>query len=172
MQLLFSLLLPQTSYTDAHASSLSSCLHPLVFGFCPCHCLQSHGHLLSIKLRACSSRSSPRAVSVVFYTMATHPLLLETFASFSHGSCHPTPMLFLFFSVALGVPDPLEFHNWRSCLLCPPERSHPHSSTTTWLRTNDQWLLALVFRSCLCDISMFCSHVKSVQNKSKPTVCT
>lgn len=56
LQLLLSLLLPQTSYTDARASSLSSCLHPLEFGFCPCHCLQSHGHLLIIEPRACSSR--------------------------------------------------------------------------------------------------------------------
>lgn len=68
LRLLLSLLLPQTSYTDARASSLSSCLHPLEFGFCPCHCLQSHGHLLIVKPRACSSRSSPQAFSPLCFT--------------------------------------------------------------------------------------------------------
>lgn len=68
LQLLLSLLLPQTSYPDAGASSLSSCLHPLEFGFCPCHCLQSHGHLLIIEPRVCSSRASPQTFSLLYFT--------------------------------------------------------------------------------------------------------
>lgn len=93
LRLLLSLLLPQTSYTDARASSLSSCLHPLEFGFCPCHCLQSHRHLLIIKPRACSSRSSPQAFSLRSVLHNGRPSTASANSCLFPGPHHPAQVL-------------------------------------------------------------------------------
>lgn len=93
-------------------------LYLLEFGFCPCHCLQSHGQLLIIQHRACSSRSSPQAISLLL-SVNGHSLFLGALASFSHSPHRPTQML----SSPQCGPRGLwssEFRNWWRCLfLCP-----------------------------------------------------
>jgi len=100
LQLLLSLLLPQTSYTKAHASSLSFAME---FGLGPCHCLQSHGHLVVIQPKVCSSRFWPQAIFLLC-SHNGHTVLLETPASSSQSPHHPYPVPLPMPSVAwLGV---------------------------------------------------------------------
>lgn len=105
MQLLLSLLLPQTSYTDAHASSLSFSSVPTGIW------------LLSLPLspkpwptpnyhKACSSSPHLRS-ALCCISLNGHLLLLETLASFSHGPHHPTQVLSS--PQCSGVHDPLSY---------------------------------------------------------------
>lgn len=75
-------------------------LHRLEFGFCPCHCLQSHSHLLTIKSKVCSCRSLAQQC-LCCISHRDHPLLLETLASTIPYKC------FLLPQCDLGVQDPL-----------------------------------------------------------------
>lgn len=139
-------------------------LYLLEFGFCPCHCLQSHGQLLIIQHRACSSRSSPQAISLLHFSQ--WPLTLSGSSCLLLSQPSPSHTNAFLSSVWPQGSMILEFRNWWRCLfLCPLLDDLIH----TFPQPPGYELMTMTtcsICSCLDDTSMFCSHVKGIQNKT------